>query len=238
MGGLICRSDGYGRPYHALTAFRHKAESLGVTYQSSTEVYSIEQENEGWHVRTSQGSFKSDILVNCAGAWSGQLAALMNESVPLTPKALMLMVTERLPHFVDPVMGAASRKLSFKQMQNGTLIIGGALVANWILNNKKTELDWQQLANSASTVVDFFPQLNDVRIVRVWSGIEAFLPDNIPIISASQTVKNAYHAFGFSAHGFQLSPVVGRIMSQLILDGKSELPIEPFSISRFSQEKK
>jgi len=238
VGGLICRGDGYGRPYHALTAFRHKAESLGVTYHSSTEVLNIEQEGEGWHVRTSKGSYNSDILVNCAGAWSGQIATLMNESVPLTPKALMLMVTERLPHFVDPVMGAASRKLSFKQMQNGTLIIGGALVAKLDFKQQKTELDWQQLAKSAGTVVDFFPQLSDVRIVRVWAGIEAYMPDNIPVISASQTVKNAYHAFGFSAHGFQLSPVIGRIMSQLILDGKSELPIEPFSINRFSQEKK
>jgi sarcosine oxidase subunit beta len=238
VGGLICRSDGYGRPYHALTAFRHKAESLGVTYHLSTEVLNIEQEGEGWHVRTSQGVFNSDILVNCAGAWSGQIAALMNESVPLTPRALMLMVTERLPHFVDPVMGAASLKLSFKHMQNGTLIIGGALVAKLDFEQQKTELDWQQLAKSASTVVDFFPQLSDVRIVRVWAGIEAYMPDNIPVISASQTVKNAYHAFGFSAHGFQLSPIVGRIMSQLILDGESELPIEPFSINRFSQEKK
>lgn len=236
VGALICRGDGYGRPYHALTAFRRKAESLGVTYHSSTEVYTIEQEGEDWHVRTSQGLFNSDILVNCAGAWSGQIASDMNEPVPLTPKALMLMVTERLPHFVDPVMGAASRKLSFKQMQNGTLIIGGALVAKLDFEQEKTEIDWQQLAKSASTVVDFFPQLKDVRIVRAWAGIEAFMPDNIPVMSASKTMSNAYHAFGFSAHGFQLTPIVGRIMSQLILDGRSDLPIDPFCISRFKEK--
>ena len=233
VGALICREDGYGRPYHALTAFRRKAESLGVTFHSSTEVYSIEQEGEGWEVRTSQGTYSSNILVNCAGAWAGKLAGLMSEPVPLTPKALMLMVTERLPHFVEPVMGAASRKLSFKQMQNGTLIIGGALVARLDFAQEKTDIDWHQLAQSANTVVDFFPQLRDVRIVRAWAGIEAFMPDNIPVIGPSQTVKNAYHAFGFSAHGFQLSPVIGRIMAQLILDGRSGLPIEPFSISRF-----
>ena len=234
VGALICREDGYGRPYHALTAFRHKAESLGVVFYSSTEVYNIEQEGQGWQVRTSQGIFNGSSLVNCAGAWAGHLAGLMGEPVPLTAKALMLMVTERLPHFVDPVMGAASRKLSFKQMQNGTLIIGGALIAKLDFEQEKTEIDWQQLAKSASTVVDFFPQLKDVRIVRAWAGIEGFMPDNIPVIGASQTVKNAYHAFGFSAHGFQLSPIVGRIMAQLILDGRSELPIEPFSIGRFS----
>lgn len=236
VGGLICRKDGYARPYHALTAFRRKAEAMGVKYHLSTELQGIEQQGDGWQVSTSQGTFNSDVLVNCAGAWSAKVAELMNEPVPLTPKALMLMVTERLPHFVDPVMGAASRKLSFKQMQNGTLIIGGALVAKLDFAEEKTQLDWAQLAESANTVLHFFPQLKEVRIVRSWAGIEAYLPDNIPIIGASQTVKNAYHAFGFSAHGFQLSPIIGCIISQLILDGRSELPIEPFSISRFTEK--
>lgn len=233
IGALICREDGYARPYHALTAFRQKAESLGASFHSDCEVYSITQEGDGWSVRTSQGTYSSGIVVNCAGAWAGKLAAQMQEPVPLTPKALMLMVTERLPHFVDPVMGAANRKLSFKQMQNGTLIIGGALVAKLDFANEQTDIDWQQLAASAKTVLDFFPQLQDVRIVRAWAGIEGFMPDNIPVISASQITRNAYHAFGFSAHGLQLSPVVGRIMAQLILNGRTDLPIEPFNISRF-----
>ncbi|MEE9397391.1 MAG: FAD-binding oxidoreductase, partial [Methylococcales bacterium] len=76
-------------------------------------------------------------------------------------------------------------------------------------------------------------QLKDVRIVRAWAGLEAFTSDTIPIISRASKVDHAYHAFGFSAHGFQLSPIVGRIMSQLILDGQSDLPIEPFRIGRF-----
>jgi len=234
VGALICREDGYARPYHALTAFRQKAESLGASFHSDCEVYSITQEGDGWSARTSRGTYNSGIVVNCAGAWAGELAAQIQEPVPLTPKALMLMVTERLPHFVDPVMGAASRKLSFKQMQNGTLIIGGALVAKLDFAQQRTDIDWQQLTDSAKTVIDFFPQLKDVRIVRAWAGIEGFMPDNIPVIGASQKVNNAYHAFGFSAHGLQLSPVIGRIMAQLILDGHSELPIEPFSISRFN----
>jgi len=236
VGALICRGDGYVRPYHALTAFRRKAETLGVTFHSGTEVYSAEQEADSWSVRTSQGIYHSAVLVNCAGAWAGELAARMHEPVPLTPKALMLMVTERLPHFVDPVMGAASRKLSFKQMQNGTLIIGGALVAKLDFAQEKTDIDWQQLAASAKTVIDFFPQLKDVRIVRAWAGIEGFMPDNIPVIGASHNANNAYHAFGFSAHGLQLSPVIGRIMAQLILDGRAELPIEPFNINRFNNQ--
>ncbi len=234
VGALVCRQDGFARPYHTLTAFRLKAESLGARFYADTEAYQIEQDGEGWQVRTSSGTFNSTFLINCAGAWAGKMAAMLGEPIPLQPKALMLMVTERLPHFVDPVMGAASRKLSFKQMQNGTLIIGGALVAKLDFEREKTDINWEQLMESADTVLHFFPQLKNVRIVRAWAGIEGFMPDNIPVIGTSGMNKNLYHAFGFSAHGFQLSPVIGRILSDLIIDGRTPLPIEPFRIDRFN----
>ncbi len=233
VGALICREDGYARPYHALTAFRLKAQSLGAQFQTQQQVLSIDQQHDVWRVKTATGTFQAPVLVNCAGAWAGKIAAFLGETVPLAPQAPMMMVTERLPHFIDPVIGAASRKLSFKQMQNGTLLIGGAYLAKLDFVTERTAMDWQKLAESARTVMALFPQLKDVRIVRTWAGLEAFMPDNIPVISPSTTMTNAYHAFGFSAHGFQLSPVVGRIMSQLILDGNCELPIAPFHIGRF-----
>lgn len=233
-GALICRNDGYARPFHALDAFRHKAVALGVQYFTSTRVDEIDHNSKGWSLSTSKGTFRAPILVNCAGAWAGHIASALDEPVPLTPCAPMLMITERLPHFIDPVIGAASRKLSFKQMQNGTLLIGGAHMAELDFGHQATVMDWAKLASSASTVLALFPQLENVRIVRTWAGIEAFMPDNLPVISRSSTAENAYHAFGFSAHGFQLSPIVGKIISQLIVDEKSELPIESFSIKRFS----
>ena len=233
VGALICREDGYARPYHALTAFRHKAESLGVKYYTDAEVYRLNQLDNIWQVRTQQGEFEAEIVVNCAGAWANKFAAAFGEAVPLTPQTPMMMVTERLPHFIDPVVGAASRKLSFKQMQNGTLVIGGAHLARLNFKQQSTEMDWHKLSESAQTVMALFPQLKEVRIVRTWAGIEAFMPDNLPVISPSTTVENLYHVFGFSAHGFQLSPVIGKIMAELILDGKSKLSIKAFNINRF-----
>lgn len=234
-GALICRQDGYGRPFHALDAFRRKARSLGVRYQADTRVDGVLRVADEWLASTVRGEFRAPVLVNCAGAWANHIATLLGEPVPLKPGAPMMMVSERLPHFIDPVIGAAGRKLSFKQMQNGTLLIGGAHLAELDLTRGRTEMNWHKLAISARSVMTLFPQLKDVRIVRSWAGLEAFMPDNIPVIGASVTASGAYHAFGFSAHGFQLSPVVGRILSQLILDGSSELPIEPFRIDRFRQ---
>ncbi|NOQ36511.1 MAG: FAD-dependent oxidoreductase [Methylococcaceae bacterium] len=235
VGGLICRGDGFGRPYHALTAFRRKAESLGVQYVTETEVYRFDKRNEAWQVRTQNGEFEANVIVNCAGAWANNFATALGEAVPLTPQTPMMMVTERLPHFIDPVIGAASRKLSFKQMQNGTLVIGGAHLAKLDVKRETTEMDWGKLSESAQTVMALFPQLKDVRIVRTWAGLEGFMPDNLPVLCASSTTDNIYHAFGFSAHGFQLSPIIGKIMSELILDGKSELPIAAFDIKRFKK---
>lgn len=236
VGGLISRKDGYGRPYHSLTAFRRKAESLGARFYSDCEVLALRREENSWTVRTSQGAFNCDSIVNCAGAWANNIAAQLDEAVPVEPSALALMVTERLPHFVDPVLGAASRKLSFKQMQNGTVIIGGAQVAKLDFARERTEIDWQTMISCANTVLAFFPQLEDVRIVRAWAGIEAIMPDHIPVIDKSQNYPNAYHAFGFSAHGYQLSPVIGRIMAELIIDGHSDFPLQHFRINRFQQE--
>ena len=232
-GALICRNDGYGRPFHALDAFRRKARALGVQYHVSTRVDEIEHNSKGWRLTTPKGGFRAPVLVNCAGAWAGHIAAALDEPVPLKPGAPMLMITERLPRFIEPVIGAASRKLSLKQMQNGTLLIGGAHMAELDFEHQTTDMDWRKLAVSARTVMALFPQLKNVRIVRSWAGIEAFMPDNLPVISRSRTSANAYHAFGFSAHGFQLSPIVGQILSQLILDDHAALPIEPFSIKRF-----
>ncbi|MEN8214355.1 MAG: FAD-dependent oxidoreductase [Pseudomonadota bacterium] len=235
VGALICRQDGYARPFHALTAFRHKASSLGVEYHVKTIVDAIERERGNWRVTTRKGDFQAPVLVNCAGAWAGRIATSLGEPVPLKPGAPMMMVTERLPHFIDPVIGAASRKLSFKQMQNGTLLIGGAHMADLDFQQQSTQISWPKLALSARTVMALFPQLNDVRIVRTWAGIEAFMPDNLPVIGRSSSAEDAWHAFGFSAHGFQLSPVVGKILAELIVDGATSFPLEPFAISRFNQ---
>lgn len=73
-------------------------------------------------------------------------------------------------------------------------------------------------------------------IVRTWSGIEACMPDTIPVIGPSSTEENAFHAFGFSEHGFQMGPGVGDIMAELIAQGATNAPIEPFNITRFNRQ--
>ncbi|WP_418317207.1 NAD(P)/FAD-dependent oxidoreductase [Piscinibacter sakaiensis] len=233
-GAIWAADDGYAYPYGVVTAFRHACERLGVIIHEGTPADRIERIGERWQVDTPSQRFDADFLVNTAGAWAGEFARQVDEPVPLEAVGLMLMVTTRVAPFVKPVLGATGRALSFKQFANGTVVIGGGLTCAADPVAGHGEVDMMKLATSARTVTDLFPHLRGIAINRAWAGVEGFMPDHIPVISASRTRPNLVHAFGFSAHGFELSPIVGQIVAELLLDGRSTQPIAPFAIDRFA----
>jgi sarcosine oxidase subunit beta len=140
----------------------------------------------------------------------------------------------RMEHFLDPVVLCQGRPLSFKQRANGTVLIGGGRRA-WVDRDAEwTELDFRSLGAGARTVCDLFPHMRDAIVSRGWAGIEAAMPDELPVIGPSSRREAAFHAFGFSAHGFELGPIVGQITADLITTGRTQLPLQPFRIERFA----
>jgi len=233
-GGLIAREDAAADPYRTTLAFRRKAASLGARFMEGVRVQETRCEGGQWVVQTSAGTYTAPTLVNCAGAWADRLAAQWDEPVPLLPISPMMLVTLRMDHFLDPVVLGTGRPLSFKQRANGTVLIGGGRRA-WVDRDAEwTELDFRALADGARMVCELFPHMAGAVVNRGWAGIEAAMPDEIPVIGPSLRRERAFHAFGFSAHGFELGPIVGRILCELITEGRSSLPIEPFSIGRFA----
>lgn len=235
LGGVVCRDDGAANPFRTVSAFRAKAEALGATVLEGVEVHRVSRAGELWRAETRNHVIEAPNLINAAGAWGGQVAAWLGEAVPVRAKAPMLMITERVAPFLTPVLGAAGRLLSFKQFDNGTVMIGGGHMGHATPEVNRTEVDLAGLRLSAQTVAALFPGLEGVRIVRSWAGIEGVMPDGIPVIGPSGTEACAWHAFGFSAHGFQLGPIVGKVLADLVVTGTSALPIEAFRISRFNQ---
>lgn len=235
IGGVVSRGDGAAIPYRATTAFARAARRHGAEIREETRVEKLERIGRRWRVHTVHGAFEAPVLVNCAGAWAGRVAAQLGEAVPLEVIAPMLMITARLPLFLKPVVGASSRTLSFKQFKNGTVLIGGGHRGVAHPDTNWTDLDFTELAINARTVWDLFPIMRGAQIVRAWAGIEARMPDDIPIIGPSLTQEDCWHGFGFSAHGFQLGPIVGSILAELIATGRTNLPIAPFRIDRFAR---
>lgn len=234
VGAIVSRADGAANPYRTTLAFKRKAESLGARVLEGAHVAKLERRAGLWHVATADGrGHEAPVIVNCAGAWADRFAAALGEPVPLEARALMLMISARLPPFLGPVVGATGRPLSFKQFPNGTVLIGGGYQGRAERDWNRTELDFSALALSAGTVRELFPIMRGSQIVRAWAGIEARMPDDIPVIGPSSTAEGAFHAFGFSGHGFQLGPIVGSVLAELVFSGRTNLPIEPFGIGRF-----
>lgn len=235
VGGIWADRDGYALPYRVATAYRLAAERLGVQIQEKSPVTRVERNGGIWSVHSSTGVFQAPWLVNTAGAWAADFAAQVGDQVPMEAGGLMLMVTQRVAPFVKPVLGAMGRPLSFKQFDNGTVVIGGGLRCGADASKRHAMVDLSTMPKSAKTVIDLFPHLRDVTIARAWTGIEGFMPDEIPVISPSAQAENLVHAFGFSAHGFELSPIVGCIVADLVTQGSSSLPISAFRVDRFGR---
>ncbi|WP_206951483.1 NAD(P)/FAD-dependent oxidoreductase [Trinickia acidisoli] len=234
-GGIWVERDGYALPFRTTTAFRLAAQRQGVRFHENTLVTRIEQRGARWYAHTPRGLFAAEKLLIAAGAWSGELARQAGEPVPVHPEGLMLMVTHRVAPFCRATLGATGRPLSFKQFDNGTVVIGGKLIGIADLQGRHGEVDFMSLARSARTVVDLFPHLRDLGINRAWAGVEAFTDDSLPIISASRTAENLYYSFGYCGSGFQLGPGCGWLVSEMMLDGAVSLSLDAFAIDRFSR---
>ncbi|MGF6472055.1 NAD(P)/FAD-dependent oxidoreductase [Paraburkholderia youngii] len=235
-GGIWVERDGYALPFKTTTAFRLAAQRHGAAFFEGTPVTRIEQRGTRWFAQTPRGEFSAEKLVVTAGAWAGQLAEQVGERVPVHPEGLMLMVTHRVAPFCRATLGATGRPLSFKQFDNGTVVIGGKLIGIADLHGRHGEVDFARLVRSANTVVDLFPHLRHLGVNRAWAGVEAFTDDALPVLSPSRRASNLVYSFGYCGSGFQLGPACGRLVSELVLDGKASLPLDDFAIDRFTRQ--
>ena len=235
-GGVVSENDGYAIPYKSTFSFRTAAHRYGAKFYEGHAVQQIRKVGQSWIVSSATLKIEAGQLVNCAGAWADKISVMIGDNTPMSYSAPMLMITARMPHFAGPVVGAVSRPLSFKQFENGTVLIGGGAKGFADRDNNKTRLDYSKLATGAKNAIEFFPIMKTASINRMWSGLEAYMPDNLPVIGKSVRSSNAYHAFGFSAHGFQMGPIVGQVMSDLIIHGKTEFNLDAFRVDRFERK--
>lgn len=236
LGAIVTRDDGAADPMRTVMAFRRAAAGAGAEIVEDVGVTGLERSGAGTlRVETNRGVWEAERVANCAGAWAPQLARQVGEDIPCGAKASMMIVTERLPRFCEPTVGATSRALSFKQTSAGTVVIGGGHQGRNDLATETSTVLFGSLAHAARIAAEIFPCVAGARIVRSWCGIEARPPDDIPVIGESRTMPGLFHSFGYSGHGFQLSPAAGAAVAELMARGATNLPIAPFTQDRFLQ---
>ncbi|MEN3008276.1 FAD-binding oxidoreductase [Pseudothermotoga sp.] len=230
----FCQTDGHANPHLANFAYARSARKLGVTILTHTTVLSIEVETSWFILHTDRGKFKAKIVVNAAGDYSGQVAAMVGLNLPVESYRHQILVTEPVKNFVDPMLISFSGNFYVRQTKHGQFIMGqGDKDERAGLNYNVTFKFEKDLALKMCRLLPFMRKL---RIVRHWSGHYNMSPDAQPILGESLQLANFYYAVGFSGHGFMLAPAVGEALAEKILFGRTKhVDISSLNVDRFEK---
>ncbi|MBI1385072.1 MAG: FAD-dependent oxidoreductase [Rhizobiales bacterium] len=239
IAGSYSPHDGHANPRLAAPAFARAAVRAGAHVLEATEVAEIQKVGEDFEAVATDGRiFRAPVAMISAGAWAGRLSARFGEPVDLVARGPQMAVTEPLPYRIEPVIGVCTKVteegLYLRQVKRGSIVFGGGDRGPADPGTRRAYALPERLESQVRQIRRIVPALANAHIIRTWSGIEGYLPDDIPIMGPSARVSGLYYAFGFCGHGFQLGPGVGDVMAELIDRGETTTPIEPFSISRFA----
>lgn len=237
LGGAFCSTDGFVDPYSVMTGFLAKARETGAALERGVEVTSVESTaGKVSAVVTTQGRVATRTVVNAAGPWAGLLAKSAGVGLPIYPLRRMLVPTEPFPGLPHPLPMVIDMSTGFHFRPEGI----GLLMA-W---NDKTEqssfatsFDPAFVEKILIHAVGRVPAFADLQVNpgRGWAGLYAMSPDHHAILGESPELAGFFCANGFSGHGVMHSPATGRILSDLITQGKSGLiDAELLSPSRFA----
>ncbi|HSV51346.1 MAG TPA: FAD-dependent oxidoreductase [Burkholderiaceae bacterium] len=235
VGGSLCPEDGQANPRLVSPAFALAAQRLGAQVRDQTRVDEVAHDGRGFVLRCGGDRLevRSRMLLNCAGAWAGSIAAQFGDAVPLEPGNPQMAVTEPMPAFLNFSLGVEGGGVYARQVARGNCVIGGG--RGYALDDQRARAQRQDLAGLMQQAVALLPALRHAHVIRTWSGTEGYLPDRLPVIGPASNTPGLFHAFGFAGGGFQLGPGVGAVLADLVRDGATATPIEDFSVSRFTR---
>lgn len=238
IGASFSPDDGSGNPRLIAPAFAEAAVRLGAQVVEAAEVLKIISAAGGFTVKTSQGVFHADQVLNAAGAWGTRISRQFGEDVPMTSHGPQMGVTEPLPWQVKPVIGEWSETGHggyLRQVERGNIIFGGVVARTPVdMTTGHAQYDFSLLSQQLTHLIPLLPALAGVSVIRTWSGCEGYVADELPVMGPSETTPGLFHAFGFCGHGFQLGPGVGDVMAELMTTGRHLVPIDDFRIGRFA----
>jgi sarcosine oxidase subunit beta len=174
---------------------------------------------------------EAEHVVVAAGARTKQIVAGLGVDLPTRPERHEIMVTEALKPFLDPMVVDLSNGLYASQAMRGE-VVGGLGRPHAEGHSQGSTFEFA--AHFAKALTRLLPSLSGVNVLRQWAGSYDVTPDARPILGRVGPWQNLLVACGFSGHGFMLSPTTGLILAQVILDGRTDLPLEHYSIDRFA----
>jgi sarcosine oxidase subunit beta len=239
LGGSFCSTDGFVDPYSVMNGFMASAVEHGATLWKKTEVTGIDPDGQGaFIVQTARGPLSTRTVVNAAGAWAAQIAKFVGIDLPVEPLRRMLVPSEPFSDFphTSPMVIDMSTGFHFRPEGRGFLLAWNDPEET---PGYKTDFEpsfIEKILNHAADRVPAFENLA-VNPKRAWAGLYEMTPDHHCILGAVATVPGFFLANGFSGHGVMHSPATGKILADLILQGKTNVvdDVGVLSFERFAR---
>jgi len=239
LGGSFCPTDGFVDPYSVMVGFTTRACEQGVTLWRSTEVTSVTRDQGGIiGVGTTRGPVSAPVVVNAAGPWAAQTAALAGVDLPVEPLRRMLVPTEPfdgVSHAV-PMVVDMTNGFHFRPESRGFLLAWNDPEETPGYKNDLEPSFIEKVLVHAADRVPCFENLA-VNPKRAWAGLYEMSPDHHAIIGLVPELPGFFCANGFSGHGVMHAPATGKIASDLILHGTTSIVdnVEVLSPERFAK---
>ncbi len=243
-GAALFPEDAQGYPPAACRSLVNSAQRSGLTVLDHTEVLSIErdQHNAISAVVTSNSTISTPRVINAAGPWSKQIAALAGCDLPILPRKGHLLVTEALPPRVYHKVAEVGYTTTVTQAQNNlqvAAVVEGTRSGNILLGSSRQFVGFDESIEQRvvqailQRAQRFFPVLTPTPTFHVRVGFRPYSPDHLPIIGEMPDVPGFYVNTGHEGAGFGLGPVSAKLLSQLILKRSCDMSLAPFQPARF-----
>ncbi len=209
----------------ALKAAKHRS----VDFSSGDSVTTVNQiDGRVASVTTIKTTFHAPKVVNCAGAWSGQIAPHAFPTRPVKGQMLCLAAPSRtlLKHVIR------TPEAYLIPRSDGRIIVGTTVEEAGF--DKRTDVDTIQRLHRAA--IALVPELRNAKILEDWAGLRPGTPDSLPILGPTAT-SGYYVATGHFRDGILLAPITAQVMADLIIGKEPAFDLDTFSPSRFSNLK-
>ncbi|WP_318215329.1 FAD-binding oxidoreductase [Streptomyces sp. SCL15-6] len=196
-------------------------------------------------VRTDRGDLHAPAVVNAAGPWGGEVAALAGVRLPVLPRRGYVLVTEPLPRRVrhkvyaaDYVADVASDSADLQTSP----VVEGTAAGPVLIGASRERVGFDRsvslpaLRALAAGATRLFPFLAGVRAMRTYAGFRPYLPDHLPAIGPDPRVPGLLHACGHEGAGIGLSTGTGHLIAQALCGERPALDLTPFRPDRFAEE--
>jgi glycine/D-amino acid oxidase-like deaminating enzyme len=232
---------GYADAYMTLSAYVRAARRRGAIVREGITVTGLVGDGvRVTGVETAHGTIAAGVVVSAQNMWSRELAQWIGVDVPLTLSRHAVVslegetpYTPNLPVVIDwvPEGGIYFRSYSGRQLMIGDTTDGEPLSAP---DTRQGDVSLDHVAHLGEMVGRRVPAFADAGVAHSWTGVYDVTPDWNPVLGAVPGIDGLHVAFGFSGHGFKLSPIVGRLVAQSALGLPTDLPLAPYSIERFA----